>query len=413
MNHYLIKFSGEIGTKRKGTRQNFVKKLAKNIRSGVASKSDELSVGDASLRVTWDNLILSCSGDYDDILQRMPGIQNFSKVEIIKFKDFETLLKQAAKKFKSSVKGKTFAVRCKHIDKANNDFSRMELERELGGHLVNFGKVNLSQPDVTCYIEVRGDEAHLSDEIIQGTGGMPVSAQGKALNMLSGGIDSPVAAWHGYRMGLYQHYVFFDLGSKEQRERTIQIAQTLQNKWGISSKSKLYIVDFKEVIAEILKANRRLHNLILKYFFYITAEKLAGRLFCEAIITGEALGQVSTQTLQNLAALDKVTDLLIIRPVSAMPKIEIIKIAKELGIFDLAYKGKEYCAIASNNVVTAATYEKLMEQVSTLDLNIVDEVLENMEVLKLWDLKLSERKFELEIPDGYTIIDLRLKEELK
>ena len=170
-------------------------------------------------------------------------------------------------------------------------------------------------------------------------------------------------------------------------------------------------MDFNPIIREILKADRKYQNLILKYFFYKAAEKVADILYCDAIVTGEALGQVSTQTLKNLAALDKVVDKMIIRPLATLPKLDIIKQAKQIGTMELAYTGKEYCALVANNVVTASTYTRLEEAVAPLDLSLIDKQIKKMEIWKLWQDELPSGSEQIEIPKDARVIDLRSAEQ--
>ena len=409
MNNYLLKFGGDLGTKRSSTRWMFIKKLAKNISRVVLEAYPTLNAEDLKITCTWDNIRINCSEELMGFLERISGVANFSRVETYSYSDFETMVKQAAEFFQPKIQDQTFAVRCKKVGNYVYDFSKLDAEREIGSLLD--GKVDLSNPEFTCRVVVDKDEFYLHHNWRQGTGGLPVGVLGKSLCLYSGGIDSPVAAWHGYRSGMYLHFLYFDLGGAEQKQLMFKSVNRLHRQWGNGSKSRLVVMDFNPIIQEILKADRKYQNLILKYFFYKAADKIADILYCDAIVTGEALGQVSTQTLKNLAALDKVADKMIIRPLATLPKLDIIAQAKQIGTMELAYTGKEYCALVTKNVVTASTYTRLEEAVAPLDQGLIDRQIEKMEIWRLWQDELPVSSGQIEIPKDVRVIDLRSPEQ--
>jgi len=404
MKKYLIRYSAEIGTKSASIRWKFIHILADNIKSALKSLSGDS--GHFELDITWDFILLETNIITDNLLDKVPGIQNFSLMEEFDFGEYSQMIDTAAGFFADKVKGKQFAVRCKKTK--STGLRSMEVEKDVGAKLVEHGKVNLTDPEVTCFVEVREDKVYLYDNKSKGCKGLPLRASGKALVLYSGGIDSPVAVWRSFRIGIDLDFLYYDLGGKEQMEMAIRSARYLKENFGHGSKGRFFLIDFKPVIAEILKAPQSFHNLLLKYCFYKTAERLASDLGTSTIVTGEAIGQVSTQTMQNLEALNKVTDLMIIRPLVSFSKNEVVDIATDIGTYDLAYKGKEYCALATKNVVTAASYEKLDRIAGELDLTVLDEVFSQKTEIDLG--KKSEAAVEnikVEIPDDAEIIDLR------
>jgi len=200
-----------------------------------------------------------------------------------------------------------------------------------------------------------------------------VGSEGRVLAMLSGGIDSAVAVWYAYRMGLDVDFVFFDLGG-EQKAIALAMARYLKENWGYGSRGEFIYVPFQKVVAQILKIRPSYRNLMLKYAFYKVGEKIAKERNLDAILTGESIGQVSTQTLKNLALLDRSIDTMIIRPLAAMRKSEIIEVARRIGTFDLSYKGKEYCAISKKNVETHGKIEKLLSEKEKMDWSVVENL---------------------------------------
>lgn len=404
MKTYLVKYSGELGTKATRTRWGFIRTLARNLRRSL--KAGGVT---AELQAGWDQISVIADSNCQDILARIPGVQSFSEVEVVEFEAMDKFLEEAASFFRPHLPGHTFAVRCRKAEKSFG-ISRMELERELGALLVDIAGVDLDNPGITCYVELRQGKGYLYHDRMRGMGGLPAGSLGKALTLISGGIDSPVAAWNACRMGMDQHFLYFDLGGETQADIAAQTVRYLYGNWMAGSRSKFIIADFKPVIREILKTDSRYHNLILKYCFYSSAEMVARRLYCDALVTGEALGQVSTQTLKNLAALDKVTGMLIIRPLSTLPKQDIMEQARRIGTYDMSYKGKEYCAINPRNVVTAATYEKLMEALERFDRSVVEKAVQDCRTIDLWrDTYTAAPKHE--IPGGAVVIDLRSEQE--
>ncbi len=337
MNEYVIRYAGEIGTKDKSTRWSFINKLSGNIENAINTFG--ITSVENKINAKWENIVVSTPHPIDEILSRIPGIRNFSLVKTLTFDRVDKLIESAYAFFKASVEDKAFAVRCRRVGK--HDFNSKDIECLLGDKLIKNGKVDLSNPDITCYVEIRIDTASLYFSKEDGLGGFPLGTQGKALTLFSGGIDSPVAAWMAYRNGLDQDFLYYDLGGEDQKKTVFETCKYLKKNWGYGSKAKLIIVDFLPVIKEIIdKTESYYHNLILKYCFYIAAEKLAQETKASALITGESIGQVSTQTLKNLAALDQVMPLLVVRPLSTYTKEEIILQAKKIGAFEMSYKGK-------------------------------------------------------------------------
>ncbi|MCH8902792.1 MAG: hypothetical protein IIA45_02620 [Bacteroidetes bacterium] len=409
---YLIRYGGEIGTKNRPTRWNFIRKLGKNVESAIKVVLGPEIAASTTINVNWDNITTHGPVELDAILTNIPGIKSFSLVHELQFEGFEKLIETAFELFKDEIGGRDFAVRCKRIGKHN--FSKKDVEEALGEKLLHLGKVNLSKPEITCFVEIRNNDVHLYSKKIPGMDGFPIGTQGKTLTMLSGGIDSPVAAWTIYRMGIEQVFVYFDLGGEDQLECIKNTYQILQKKWAAGSKSKLYIINFLPIIENIMTAKKSYQNLLLKYFFYKTAEKLGAYLKVDSLVTGESIGQVSTQTLKNLTALDQVISTMIVRPLAIHTKEEITKISEDIGTYDLSYKGKEYCALVAKNVTTGSSYENLMREAEHLDLSLIDAALDQKLIIKTGeDELLNTDSLPPVIPEDSEVIDLRTTKELK
>ena len=174
----------------------------------------------------------------------------------------------------------------------------------------------------------------------------------------------------------------------------------------------LYVVDFVPIVEEILKGRPAFQNMILKYCFYTFSKKLSEKLGSLALVTGESIGQVSTQTLKNLSVLDKVADIFTLRPLASHDKESIIRQSRKIGTHDLAYKGKELCAISGKGVVTGTTFEKLLSAVSPLNLeNLINSAFDNMSLIN--DNEKDAVDTNEIIPDFAEVIDLRTKKEFE
>lgn len=410
MKHYVARFTGEFGTKDRGTRWRLIDLLRRNIEIAIKSNYGEEVLQASKVSSDFDKVEVSCPKNLKDILKTVAGIRYFNEVYKHAYFSLKDIADFGHTYFLEEVRGKEFAVRCKRRGK-NIPFISSDVEIAIGNLIYEVGKVNLKKPEVTCFVEVDDTHVYFSSERIEAPGGFPIGSQGKALCLISGGFDSPIAAWHIWRNGIDQDFVYFDLGGDTQRDCILNSVQYLKKHYGHGSKGKLTIVNFLPIMEEILKGPMPFQNMMLKYCFYQVGEQLANRYKCEALITGESLGQVSTQTLKNLSALDQTTNYLILRPVATMDKESIIAESRVIGTHDLAYKGKELCAIAGKGVVTGTNIDKLNKAIQSIELTpIIERVIEQKEIFKVEDWKASEYKF-TEVPEGFKIVDLRTEKD--
>ncbi len=390
---FLIKYSSEIALKSDRTKRRLMHILYTNLKEALKEM-------DFQIRKEWFGMVVDAPPEALSILRRVFGIEIISPVEEVQFKSLEELLERGREICLGKVNGKRFAVRSTRTGK--HDFSSRDVERQLGALLVKAGKVDLTNPEITCYVEIKGQRAFIYTEKIRGEGGFPLGSEGRVLALLSGGIDSAVAVWYAYRMGLDVDFLFFDLGG-EQREIALKMARFLREIWGYGSRGEFIHVPFQKVVAQIMNVRPSYRNLMLKYAFYRVSERIAQERKLDAILTGESIGQVSTQTLKNLSLLDRSINTMIIRPLAAMRKSEIIEMARRIGTFDMSYRGKEYCAISKKNVETHGSMEKLLLEREKMDWSVVEN-------LKPRILPLKQEKTEETTPEdlyGRTIIDLR------
>lgn len=334
---------GELSTKGKN-RKNFIDRLGYNVRQALQSFS--------KLKITAhrDRMHIQLNGeDSKKVMQRLNqvfGIQNYSpSVKVAR--DIEEVKKIAIKMMAEKYHpGLTFKVNTRRSDhKFKYDTNAMN--DILGGTILEHFKdikVQMRDPEVTLRCEVRPDGIFLSYGKIPGAGGLPVGTAGKAMLMLSGGIDSPVAGYLAMKRGVDIEMVHF-FSPPYTSEQSLNKAKELTAKLApYVGTIKFIQVPFTE-IQETVKHDVPEGYLmtIQRRFMLRLAEKLALKRHGLAIFNGEALGQVASQTLESMAAINDVTSMPVLRPVVSMDKNEIIKIAQKIGTFDLSIQPFEDC----------------------------------------------------------------------
>lgn len=240
----------------------------------------------------------------------------------------------------------TFGVRTRRVDK-RLPWTSSELDRELGAHIVaRTGKrVNLTNPDLWVELHLLHDRALLLWEKIAGPGGLPVGSSGRAMSLISGGIDSPVASHRMLKRGLDLGYVHFHSApytSAASQEKVRDIVARLARFQG---PARLYLVPFGELQMQLVREAPAEPRIVLyRRFMLRIAEEIARRERADAIVTGECLGQVSSQTLGNLDTINRAATLPVLRPLIGMDKAEIIALAqREVGTFQISIEPEEDC----------------------------------------------------------------------
>ncbi|MCL6570182.1 MAG: tRNA 4-thiouridine(8) synthase ThiI [Bacillus sp. (in: Bacteria)] len=338
----LIRY-GELSTKGRN-RNQFVEKLRKSVRSALAP-FPKIKVEASRDRMY---VILNDENGIEIIekLKNIFGIQSFSPAIKVS-RDLE-VLKQAALELVTPMykEGQTFKITTKRSDKLF-ELNTDEMNHTFGSHLlrnISGLKVDVKNPDIELRIEVRQEAVYLSCETIQGAGGLPAQSSGKAMLMLSGGIDSPVAGYLAMKRGLEIEAVHFfspPFTSERAKEKVIELSKKLA---AIHGSMKLHIVPFtaiQQTIREQIPENYSMtatRRMMLRITDQIR-EKQEGL----AIITGESLGQVASQTLESMYAINEVTNTPLLRPLITMDKTDIIKIADEIDTLEISNRPFEDC----------------------------------------------------------------------
>lgn len=376
---FIIRLFPEITIKSTPVRKRWSKKLVDNLRI-LARRIDET----ATVVLDWDRIVLRTKGgdQYEaplvEMLASTPGIAHYSRVHAYEFETMHDIYEHTLKHWQDRLTNKTFCVRAKRSGK--HDFNSNELERYVGGGLnqhTDSAGVKLKNPDETVLIEVKDQHCYIVEHRCQGLGGFPLGTQDDVLSLVSGGYDSTVASYLMMRRGIKTHYCFFNLGGREHELAVKELAFLLWNKFGASHRVKFVSVPFEEVVAEIL-ANISPSNMgvVLKRMMLRAAEQIMERGAYSALVTGEAISQVSSQTLSNLNAIDRVTEKLVLRPLITMDKPEIISLAREIGTAEFSAAIPEYCGVISVKPSASVNYEKLQKEEALFDLALIDKAVQ-------------------------------------
>jgi thiamine biosynthesis protein ThiI len=402
----LIRLSPELTTKARGTRKRFTRKLLENIREALRETGEPFHAESQWTRV----YVRTSAGDAVERLGRIPGLSSMSVVEGSCAADMDEIVRVGLDIFGERVKGKTYAVRAKRS--GSHPFSSHDVQHRLGAALNPGAKVNLANPDVEVSVEIRDRSVHFFSGRQVALGGLPLGVEGKAVCLLSGGFDSAVASWLMLKRGLQLDYVFCNLAGQAYERSVVQVAKVLADKWSYGTKPRLHVIDFGPVLDNLRAHSQpKYWQLVLKRLMYRAAERVAREVGADAIVTGEAMGQVSSQTLANLAAIDPAVDLVVFRPLLGFDKTEIIDRSRRIGTFEISALVKEYCAISPGNPVTHASREAAAKEESRLDLETLHAAVTARRVIdvrKLNSADLVEDYLYAEaIPEGAVVIDIR------
>jgi len=292
----------------------------------------------------------------------------------------------------------------------------MDVECYVGGGLrerCGGAGIALKNPEVSVRLEIRDQQLFIIDEHHEGLGGYPLGALEQVLVLMSGGFDSTVAAYQMMRRGMVSHFCFFNLGGRAHELGVMEVAHYLWEKYGRSQRVLFISVPFEEVVGQILTQCDDSHmGVILKRMMLRAASRIAEQLQIEALVTGEAVSQVSSQTLTNLAVIDKATDTLVLRPLLASHKQDIIDTAQRIGTADFAKHMPEYCGIISVNPTTKAKALRVEHEEGKFDLAVLDAALERARFITV-DKVIEELGKDVQVEEvdqplpGQIVVDIR------
>lgn len=403
----LLRFAPDIAIKSRRTRTRFVRQLVRNLEDALASHG-------LAHRVLpeWSRIFVRTDSPAAlPVLARVFGLKSFSPVERRVPARLEEIVREGEALYRERVRGKSFAVAARRA--GTHDFSSQDVRTQLGAALLpHAARVDLEEPQVVAEVEVRDETAYLLGERTEAAGGVPLGVGGRAVSLLSGGYDSAVASWYMLRRGIALDYVFCNLGGDAYERAVVSVAKVLADDWSYGSRPRLHVIDFAEPLRDLREKVRPSYwQVVLKRLMYRAATQVGQRLAAGGIVTGESLGQVSSQTLANLAAIESVAGLPVFRPLLAFEKEEIIARARAIGTAALSAQVKEYCAIAPGHPVTATTVERVDAEEAKLELALLERAVEQRKQLDLRALRptdlVAPYLFTSEIPAGATVIDCR------
>ncbi|WP_061291484.1 tRNA uracil 4-sulfurtransferase ThiI [Azotobacter vinelandii] len=418
----IVKVFPEITIKSPPVRKRFIRQLAKNIRTVLRDLDPELAVTGV-----WDNLEVETAVEEPRLLREMierlcctPGIAHFLEVHEYPLGDLDDILEKCKRHYAGQLPGKIFAVRCKRAGR--HPFTSMEVERYVGGCLrqqCGAAGVSLSAPEVEVRMEIRDQRLFVVHRQHDSIGGYPLGALEQTLVLMSGGFDSTVAAFQTMRRGLMTHFCFFNLGGRAHELGVMEVAHYLWQKYGSSQRVLFVSVPFEEVVGEILgKVDNSQMGVILKRMMLRAATRVAERLKIDALVTGEAISQVSSQTLPNLSVIDSATDMLVLRPLIASHKQDIIDTATRIGTAEFARHMPEYCGVISVNPTTRARRDRIDYEERQFDMAILERALERARLVPI-DRVIDELGEEICVEEvrealaGQIVLDIRHPEAVE
>ncbi|MFC6669899.1 tRNA uracil 4-sulfurtransferase ThiI [Marinobacterium aestuariivivens] len=387
---FIVKLFPEITIKSRPVRKRLIQRLGTNLDVMLRRVDEGIRV-----KTTWDRIDVHC-GDGNEVLRdevvsvlsRTPGIQAFLEVREFPLVDFHDAYERTRDAYAELLKGRTFKVRVKRSGK--HDFTSVEMERYIGGGLnqhTEAAGVDVHNPDLYVDVEIQQDRLFIVTERHPGLGGFPLGTQEPVLSLISGGFDSVVASYMTMRRGCKTHFVFFNLGGHAHEIGVKQVALYLWQKYGSSARVKFITVPFEEVVGEILQSVHHSHmGVILKRMMLRAAERVADFMKIDALVTGESIAQVSSQTLPNLAIIDQVTKKLVIRPLVTMDKQEIVDLSKSIGTFEFAKGMPEYCGVISDRPTTRAKLDRVLEEEGHFDYEVLEQALKRVQVIAIDDI---------------------------
>ncbi len=377
--HIMVRF-GELSTKGKN-KKDFIRLLAQNIKHALNEFSD------LSIEERYDHIYVHLNGnDYEPIIARLQdvsGIQGLSLVAKVD-NDIEAI-KSASLELIEQEKGGTFKVKVKRSNK------RFEMNSDQITRLVapvilknTKLKVDVHNPDILLQIEVRDEGTYIFVKTFMGAGGYPLGVGGKSMHMLSGGIDSPVAAYLLMRRGVIIECIHFASPPYTQEAVIYKLEDLLHKLNRYQPKIRLHIVPFTKIQEAIYdNAPESYCITLMRRMMYRLAAKLAKRRKCPVISSGESVGQVASQTLQSINVINEVTNLPVIRPCAVMDKLEIIKYAQKIDTYDISIRPYEDCCtiFTPKAPKTSPHLDEAIEFEKKFDYEpLIEEALNNIEV---------------------------------
>ncbi|EJA1931167.1 tRNA 4-thiouridine(8) synthase ThiI [Staphylococcus pseudintermedius] len=381
--HILVRY-GEL-TLKGGNRKTFVSQLRSNVKRALMPlKGYEVKANRDRMYIQ-----LEPEADIEEMMTRISkvfGVHSISPVLKLE-KSMDAVYEHARLFAQNYEAGDSFKIEVKRSDK-KFEYETFAIQRMVGGEVLKSNTslhVDVRQPDHEIKVEVRLDAIYMYDRIISAIGGLPVGTGGKTLLMLSGGIDSPVAGMEVMRRGVTIEAIHFHsppFTSEKAKEKVIELTRIMAERVG---SIRLHIVPFTEVQKQIHKVVHERYTMTsTRRMMLRIADKVVYQIGADAIVNGENLGQVASQTLKSMYAINAVTNTPILRPLLSLDKEEIVQKAKDIGTFETSIQPYEDCCtiFTPKNPVTEPQFEKVLQYESGFDFEeMIDRAVGNIETI--------------------------------
>lgn len=377
MNNKIMIHYGELYTKGKN-RSKFIATLSTNIKRKVKNYKGKVRISHDHIYIT--DYLEDKTNEIIEILQTISGIHAISLISLID-RDIQSLLDASLKLVNESA-GKSFKVITKRVDKFYPMLSD-NINRTIGGHIIRNStwKVDVHNPDLKIVIQIHPEGAYFITKTVKGLGGYPLGSLGKTLLMISGGIDSPVAAYHLIRRGIRVECIHFASPPYTSENVITKIKKTLQKLNVYQDNFILYVIPFTKIQEEIYKNVPSSYAItIMRRMMYRLATGMARYKKVNIIATGESLGQVASQTSESLKVINDVTNMPFIRPLATMDKLEIMETARKLDTYDISIQPYEDCCtiFPNKNPITKPKNDTAKMYEETFDFQpLIKEALHN------------------------------------
>lgn len=377
--HIMVRF-GELSTKGKN-KKDFIRTLADNIRRVLASNKN------LQVEARYDHIYVHLNGeDYAPVLKELQSVSGIHALSLVHKcdREIDTIRNNSLELIKLE-EGKTFKVKAKRSDKRYPTTSD-EMTRIVASNILKNTelKVDVHNPDILLSIEIRDEACYIFTNTYPGAGGYPLGVGGKTMHMLSGGIDSPVAAYLMMKRGVMIECIHFASPPYTQQAVIYKLVDLLKKLNKYQPRIRLHIVPFTKLQEAIYdKVPESYCITLMRRMMFRLADKLARRRNCPVISSGESVGQVASQTLQSMHVINAVTNLPVIRPCATMDKVDIIKVSKNIDTYEISIRPYEDCCtiFTPKAPKTAPHLDEVLKFEELFDFEtMINEAVNNVEV---------------------------------
>jgi thiamine biosynthesis protein ThiI len=388
-NCVIVRLGGEIWIKKGWTRHWYLRRLVRNIKAvlqypNVAYSKIIRRDGRIFLRTSEPLEAAERLSRVFGVSSVSPALETGAELDAI----VEECLSLAGRMLG---KGDGFAVKCRRVGKhpyTSQEVCKLVGRRVLEEFAARKIDVDLDNPDVRLGVEVRGELGFVFSDVIGGVGGFPLGVQGRVVGLLSGGLDSAVACWLVMKRGCLVAPLYLDCApftDKSTTERAVEVARVLSN-WAIGFPRRLHMVNYGKSLKKIVEgAPRRLTCILCKRMMYRVAERIADKVGAGGLVTGEAIGEQASQTLQNLRVLDgAAVSYPVLRPLLGFDKVETEGLARKIGTYEVSARSVKGCEAVPHKPATKAKLEEVVEAENGLNVReMVERCTKGLRVVDL------------------------------